>query len=109
MVFALPIWMLKVLLVPASNKNHFREAIVLATKVVHAPGIISELCMSDDPEYVTGYISSLKHGYVRLTPLKDVGNPHGGRIFIFDSRKANIQDTIAYLEEQKSFSPRTAS
>ena len=57
--------------------------------------------MSDDPEYVTGYISSLKHGYVRLTPLKDVGNPHGGRIFIFDSRKANIQDTIAYLEEQK--------
>lgn len=84
-----------------SNKNHFREAIVLATKVVHAPGIISELCMSDDPEYVTGYISSLKHGYVRLTPLKDVGNPHGGRIFIFDSRKANIQDTIAYLEEQK--------
>ena len=33
-----------------SNKDHFREAIVLATKVVNAPGIISELCMSDDPD-----------------------------------------------------------
>lgn len=84
-----------------NKKNHFREAIVLATKVLHAPGIISELCMSDDPEYVTGYISSLKHGYVRLTPLKELGNKHGGRVFIFDSRKANIEDTITYLEKQK--------
>lgn len=84
-----------------SNKNHFREAIVLATKVVHAPGVISELCMSDDPEYVTGYISSKQHGYVRLTPLKAVRDPHGGRVFIFDSRKAKAEDTIHYLEKQK--------
>lgn len=84
-----------------SSKNHFREAIVLATKVMHAPGVLAELCMSDDPEYVTGYISSLRHGYVRLTPLKNVGNPHGGRIFIFDSRLANPADAIAYLEKQK--------
>ena len=84
-----------------SNKNHFREAIVLATKVVHAPGIISELCMSDDPDYVVGYISSKQHGYVRLTPLKAVGDPHGGRVFIFDSRKAKAEDAIHYLEKQK--------
>ena len=84
-----------------SNKNHFREAIVLATKVVNAPGIISELCMSDDPEYVTGYISSKQHGYVRLTPLKAVGDSHGGRIFIFDSRRAKAEDAIHYLERQK--------
>lgn len=84
-----------------SNKNHFREAIVLATKVVNAPGIISELCMSDDPEYVTGYISSKQHGYVRLTPLKAVGDTHGGRIFIFDSRRAKAEDAIHYLERQK--------
>lgn len=85
----------------SSCKNHFREAIVLATKVVHAPGILAELCMSDDPEYVTGYISSLRHGYVRLKPLKEVGNPHGGRIFIFDSRLANAADAINYLEKQR--------
>ena len=84
-----------------SNKDHFREAIVLATKVVNAPSIISELCMSDDPDYVVGYISSKQHGYVRLTPLKTVGDPHGGRIFIFDSRLTKAKDAIHYLEKQK--------
>lgn len=84
-----------------SGKNHFREAIVLATKVVHAPGVLGELCISDDPDYVTGYISSLKHGYVRLTPLKEKGDRHGGRVFIFDSRKATAQEAIDFLEKQK--------
>ena len=73
----------------------------LATKVVNAPGITSELCMSDDPDYVVGYISSKQHGYVRLTPLKNMGDPHGGRIFIFDSRLAKAEDAIHYLEKQK--------
>lgn len=85
----------------SSNKNHFREAIVLATKVVNAPGILAELCMSDDPDYLVGYLASKKHGYVRLTPMKNTGDPHGGRVFIFDSRLAQTQDTIAYLEKQK--------
>ncbi len=85
----------------SSNKNHFREAIVLATKVVNAPGVLAELCMSDDPDYLVGYLASKKHGYVRLTPMKNMGDPHGGRVFIFDSRLAQTQDTIAYLEKQK--------
>ena len=85
----------------SSCKNHFREAIVLATKVVHAPGIIAELCLSDDPDYLVGYLASLKHGYVRLMPMKEMGNPHGGRVFIFDSRKAKPEDAIYYLEKQR--------
>ena len=85
----------------SSCKNHFREAIVLATKVVHAPGVIAELCLSDDPDYLVGYLASLKHGYVRLMPMKEMGNPHGGRVFIFDSTKANAEDTIHYLEKQR--------
>lgn len=85
----------------SSCKNHFREAIVLATKVVHAPGIIAELCLSDDPDYLVGYLASLKHGYVRLMPMKEIGNPHGGRVFIFDSRKAKPEDAIYYLEKQR--------
>ena len=85
----------------SSCKNHFREAIVLATKVVHAPGIIAELCLSDDPDYLVGYLASLKHGYVRLMPMKEMGNPHGGRVFIFDSTKAKAEDTIHYLEKQR--------
>lgn len=87
--------------VTCGGKNHFREALVLATKVVNAPGIIAELCISDDPEYVTGYLASLKHGYVRLTPLKELGSSHGGRVFIFDSRKCDAAETIAFLEQQK--------
>lgn len=84
-----------------SSKNHFREAIVLATKVVNAPGIIAELCLSDDPDYLVGYLASLKHGYVRLMPMKEMGNPHGGRVFIFDSTKAKAEDAIYYLEKQR--------
>lgn len=85
----------------SSCKNHFREAIVLATKVVHAPGIIAELCLSDDPDYLVGYLASLKHGYVRLMPMKEMGNPHGGRVFIFDSTKAKTEAAINYLEKQR--------
>lgn len=84
-----------------SCKNHFREAVVLATKVVHAPGIIAELCLSDDPDYLIGYLASLKHGYVRLMPMKEKGSSHGGRIFIFDSSKTKAADTIQYLEKQR--------
>lgn len=82
----------------ASAKNHFREALVLATKVSYGPGMIAELCMSDDPDYVTGYFASRKAGYVRLTPLKEMGDSHGGRVFICDSRRGNIAQLTEYLE-----------
>lgn len=83
----------------SSNKNHFREALVLATKVVNTPGMVAELCISDDPDYVTGYLASKKHGYTRIMPLKNVGDPHGGRIFIFDSRQAKPEEAIHFLEK----------
>lgn len=82
----------------ASEKNHFREALVLATKVSYGPGMIAELCMSDDTDYVTGYFASRRAGYVRLTPLKEMGDSHGGRVFICDSRRGNIAELIEYLE-----------
>ncbi len=46
----------------AIGLTHFRthEALALATKVAHAPGIIAELCWSDDPDYTAGYVASLK-------------------------------------------------
>lgn len=83
------------------SKNHFSEAVVLATKVANAPGIIAELCISDDPDYTTGYLASLPTGYVRLAPLKEKGDSHGGRIFLFDSSKADASTTIGYLENCK--------
>lgn len=86
---------------PCSGKNHFREALVLATKVVNCPGVLAELCISDDPEYVTGYIASKEFGYVRLSPLKQLGDRHGGRIFICDTRLADRDTIINYLEQVK--------
>lgn len=86
---------------PSANKNHFNEAIVLATKVANAPGIVAELCISDDPDYVTGYVGSLELGYVRIMKLKEMGDPNGGRIFLFDSNKATAEECINFLQKKK--------
>lgn len=61
--------------------DHPREALVLASKVAYAPGTVAELCWSDDPDYVTGYVGSKKLGYGRITVMKDKGDPIGGRVF----------------------------
>ena len=84
-----------------SCKNHFNEAIVLATKVANAPGIVAEFCISDDPNYVTGYVASKELGYVRIMKMKEMGDENGGRIFLFDSRKASAEECIDYLQKKK--------
>ena len=84
-----------------SKKNHFNEAIVLATKVANAPGMVAELCISDDPEYVTGYVASKELGYVRIMKMKEMNDENGGRIFLFDSRKAKVEECIEYLQKKK--------
>ena len=83
------------------NKNHFNEAIVLATKVANAPGIVAEICISDDPNYVTGYVASKKWGYVRIMKMKEMNDENGGRLFLFDSRKASAAECIQYLQQKK--------
>ena len=61
--------------------GHFRtyEALAVATKVIWA-GAAAELCWSDDPEYVAGYVATRGEGYVRLPKFKP-SNAAGGRIF----------------------------
>lgn len=83
------------------GKNHFNEAIVLATKVANAPGMVAELCISDDPNYVTGYVASKELGYVRIMKMKEMGDENGGRIFLFDSRKVSAEECIEYLQKKK--------
>jgi len=82
-------------------KNHFREALVLATKVAFAPNIIGEICISDDPEYVTGYVASKNIGYVRITKLKEFGTPFGKRVFLYRGDKSEVPNCIEYLENRK--------
>ena len=83
------------------GKNHFQEALVLASKVLSAPNIIGELCMSDDPDYITGYIATRDKGYIRITKLKKMGCPDGGRIFLYRGPKSQVEDCIQYLQEQR--------
>jgi len=77
---------------------HIREALVLATKVVSAPGVVAEICWSDDPEYTAGYVASTA-GYIRFPHLKPYGSPHGGRLF-FIRPDCDITVLIEYLEKQ---------
>ena len=85
---------------PSDCKNHFQEALVLASKVINAPHIIAELCISDDPDYVTGYIAAKSLGYQRITRLKAMGCPDGGRIFLYRGPRTEVPACIDYLEKQ---------
>ena len=84
----------------AIGLTHFRthEALALATKVAHAPGIIAELCWSDDPDYTAGYVASPRIGYVRFPILKLQDDPRGGRVFFVDRNTLNIEVFIHYLQ-----------
>jgi 6-carboxyhexanoate--CoA ligase len=86
--------------IPRSQR--MKEALVLATKVNRHPATIAELCWSDDPEYITGYVSSKKLGYQRITKLKEFGDECGCRIFFVDGL-SDIQSYINYLEKQPIF------
>ena len=80
------------------HNTHVREALVLASKVAAAPGMVAELCWSDDPEYTTGYVAS-SAGYVRIPHCKPFGSSLGGRVF-FVQPDADLDVVIDYLRHQ---------
>ncbi|WP_044049015.1 6-carboxyhexanoate--CoA ligase [Corynebacterium diphtheriae] len=84
---------------PTHNKSHFNEALVLASKVMSAPGIVAEICISDDPAYTTGYVTT-ENTYIRIPHMKDPYSPIGGRVFLLDTRLSTPEDTISYLEQK---------
>lgn len=84
----------------AAGLGHYRtkEALALATKISRAPGVIAELCWSDDPGYTAGYVASRSQGYVRFPMLKRRGSPMGGRVFFVREADFDIHECIDYLE-----------
>jgi 6-carboxyhexanoate--CoA ligase len=80
------------------TSSRIREALALASKVAASPYTMAELCWSDDPDYVTGYVASPAIGYKRITHLKKMGDHCGGRIF-FVKQDCHVADYIAYLEK----------
>ena len=86
----------------ALGLTHYRtrEALALATKIVHAPGVIAELCWSDDSDYTAGYVASLQQGYVRFPHLKKKGDQKGGRVIFVDAAKLVLGALIKYLQKE---------
>lgn len=84
------------------KNSRVKEALVLATKVIEHPATVAELCWSDDPEYITGYVASKKLGYQRITKLKEYGDERGCRIF-FVNGLTDLPTYIHYLEKQPVF------
>ena len=89
-------------LLVAAGLGHHRviEALVLSGKVLQAPGVVAELCWSDAPDYVTGYVAAPQCGYQRISQLKAAGDKRGGRIFFVDRSKVTVSALVDYLERQ---------
>lgn len=80
------------------NNIRTKEALTLASKVAYHPATVAELCWSDDPEYITGYVAS-KKSYERITHLKNRGDEQGCRIF-FVKPDVDLQAYTTYLTKQ---------
>ncbi len=80
-----------------ASKPYYCEALTLASKVQYHPAVCAELCISDDPEYTTGYVST-PGCYVRIENIKPMGSPQGGRVFLVRGTDDDIADCINYLE-----------
>jgi 6-carboxyhexanoate--CoA ligase len=80
------------------DNDHVREALVLSAKVLKAPGVLAELCWSDDPEYTAGYVATAGEGYVRFPHLKPAGDERGGRAFFLRPGTIDLESVIGFLE-----------
>ena len=78
------------------DNEHMREALVLASKVQSADGIVGELCWSDDPDYTVGYVAC-NGVYHRLPNMKELGSNIGGRVFFIQS-DIDSESVITHLE-----------
>ena len=80
------------------NTQTVKEALTLASKVASCPGVVAEICVSDDPHYTTGYVASRSLGYVRIPNIKRQGSMSGGRVFFIDEGIA-VDKVMGYLEK----------
>jgi 6-carboxyhexanoate--CoA ligase len=81
------------------NTTTVKEAIILASKVASCVQVVAELCVSDDPDYTTGYVSSGTCGYVRIPRIKRKGSRRGGRVF-FAAEDADIDFVKEFIEKK---------
>jgi len=82
------------------DNQHVVEALTLAAKVISAPQVVAELCWSDDPDYVAGYVASQRTGYQRISLLKPSGEERGGRAFFVRCAQIQLQSLVEWLEKE---------
>ena len=89
------------------NAGHSRvkDALVIASKVALAPEVLAELCISDDPDYTTGYVAGASLGYVRLHGIKKNGDRGGGRVFFIKPGALKERRQLARLIEYLGKTP----
>ncbi|HDH33922.1 MAG TPA: 6-carboxyhexanoate--CoA ligase [Nitrospirae bacterium] len=80
------------------NNDTVKEALILASKVHKYRMVLGELCISDDPNYTTGYIATRAHGYIRLPRIKKRGISYGGRAFFITG--GEVKQLIKYLQKE---------
>lgn len=90
------------------NTDTVKEALTLASKVASYRDIIAELCVSDDPDYTTGYVASKRFGYVRIPEIKRKGSKSGGRAF-FVHEGSDIEALMDYFERMPVLIGKAAS
>lgn len=78
------------------NSTTVKEALILASKVHRYPMVLGEICISDDPNYTTGYIAGRSFGYIRLPHIKKRGIQYGGRAFFVTG--GEVKELIKYLQ-----------
>lgn len=88
----------------SGNKDHKREAKLLASKVIACPNVVAEICVTDDVNYTFGYIASKQLGYIGITHVKEPQLEWGARVILFDgqigegSYNDKVINAINYLE-----------
>ncbi|MBF0474045.1 MAG: 6-carboxyhexanoate--CoA ligase [Nitrospirae bacterium] len=84
-----------------------KEGLQIASKISSCPDVLAELCVSDNPDYTTGYVASNKYGYVRIPNIKEYNSDCGGRVIFTKSKIDNIkkylEDTIVLINEISDF------
>jgi len=83
------------------QSTRIQEAVALASKTAGSTATVAELCWSDDPGYVAGYIAAQSIGYIRLSPLKKKGSLSGGRVF-FVQDDVDLTEYIHFLSKVPS-------
>ena len=71
----------------------------MSAKALAAPGIVAEVCISDDPSYTTGYVA-VEGSYTALRNVKAEGGKQGGRVLFYSGALSALPEAEQWLREK---------